>query len=74
MRKTKWVAFVVVAGIVVLAMLSLGSVPGEDCPCVLVLGCGCCPEYHQGSTTWHLVAAECSGIGGVCTYRNCVYA
>lgn len=74
MRRTKWIVFVAVAGILVLAMLSLSSVPAENCPCILQLGCGCCPEYQQGSTTWSLVGAQCSGSNGVCQFRECIYA
>lgn len=50
------------------------SAPSDKCPCVLEPGCGCCPEYIQGSTVWQLVGWECYGSGGECQYRHCLYA
>lgn len=75
MKKVKVILAMLSMGISLLLFLpTRGNVPTDNCPCVLEPGCGCCPEYRQGSTVWHLTGWECGGSGGECQYRHCIYS
>lgn len=75
MNKIKVNLAIALIGVLLLQFFpAKGNVPGETCPCVLEPGCGCCPEYTQGSTVWHLTGWECWGSGGECQYRHCIYS
>ncbi|MGB9765617.1 MAG: hypothetical protein ACPLZD_09740 [Candidatus Saccharicenans sp.] len=51
MKKIKVTLAIISIGVFLLLFLPIrGNVPADNCSCVLEPGCGCCPEYVQGST------------------------